>query len=221
MSRSSDAPAEGDGFDTASFAANSPRVAVLASGRGSNFGALAAAFAAGEIPGSIELLVVDQPEAGALHIAEKYRIPALYLERKRRRSAFARGLLRSLEAHRINYLFLAGFMRILGRSVVEAYWGRILNIHPSLLPDFPGLEPHTQALAVGAKESGCSVHFVDFGVDTGPVILQRRVPVEPDDDEASLAARILEQEHIAYPEAARRVLSGEVRMGDLQDHEQA
>ena len=112
-------------------------------------------------------------------------------------------------------------MRILGRDVVGAYWGRILNIHPSLLPDFPGLQPHAQALAAGVEESGCSVHFVDFGVDSGPIILQRRVPVLPDDDEATLAARILEQEHIAYPEAARRVLTGEVRIGDLQDNEQA
>lgn len=195
-----------------------PRAAVMASGRGSNFGALAAAFAAGEIPGSIELLIVDQPLAGALQIAKDHEIPALCVERKRRqRSAFDAAILRALEAHRIDYIFLAGFMRILSRSVVEEYWGRILNIHPSLLPDFPGLRPHAQALAAGVEESGCSVHFVDFGVDTGPVILQRRVAVLPDDDEESLAARILEQEHVAYPEAARRVLRGEVRMGDPTD----
>ena len=192
-------------------------VAVLASGRGSNFGALAKAFAAGEIPGSIELLVVDKPQAGALQIATDHGIPGLYIEPSRRdRSAFDEALLRALQAHRIDSVLLAGFMRILGPRVVETYWGRILNIHPSLLPAFPGLHPHTQALEAGVTESGCSVHFVDHGVDTGPVILQRRVPVLPDDDAETLAARILEQEHIAYPEAVRRVLSGAVQIEDLR-----
>ncbi len=194
-----------------------PRAAVLASGRGSNFEALAKAFAGGRIPGSIELLVVDQPQAGALQIASNHGIPGLYLERPRRnRSVFDRALLRALLAHRVDYVFLAGFMRILGSTVVEAYWGRILNIHPSLLPAFPGLRPHAQALEAGVEESGCSVHFVDHGVDSGPVILQRRVPVLPGDDAETLAARILEQEHLAYPEAVRRVFEGEVRIEDLR-----
>lgn len=190
---------------------------MLASGRGSNFGALAKAFAAGEVPGSIELLVVDKPQAGALQIATDYGIPGLYIEPLRRdRSAFDEALLRALQAHRIDTVLLAGFMRILGSRVVETYWGRILNIHPSLLPAFPGLHPHAQALAAEVEESGCSVHFVDHGVDTGPVILQKRVPVLPDDDAETLAARILEQEHLAYPEAVRKVLRGEARMEDLR-----
>ncbi len=192
---------------------DSPRVAVLASGRGSNFGALAKAFAEGEIPGSIELLVVDKPRVGAIEIASHFGIPALYIEPKRgQRAAFETALMRALAGHEIDYIFLAGFMRILSRPVVDAYWGRILNIHPSLLPDFPGLHPHAQALAAGVKSSGCTVHFVDHGVDTGPTILQRRVRVRAGDDEDSLAARILEQEHVAYPEAARQLLSGEVRL---------
>lgn len=190
-----------------------PRVAVMASGRGSNFGALAKAFAADEIPGSIELLVVDKPRVGAIEIASAFGIPALHIEPKRgQRAAFDTALLRALAGHEIDYVFLAGFMRILSRPVVEAYWGRILNIHPSLLPDFPGLQPHAQALAAGVKTSGCTVHFVDYGVDSGPTLLQRRVRVRRGDDEEALAARILEQEHLAYPEAARQLLSGEVRL---------
>ena len=194
-------------------ATGSPRVAVLASGRGSNFESLARAFAAGEVPGEIVLLVVDKRHARAREIAERFGIPSLYLRFKRRdRETFETALLEALRQHAVDYAFLAGFMRILGRPVVEAYWGRILNIHPSLLPAFPGLHVHAQVLAAGVEESGCTVHFVDFGVDSGPIILQRRVPVLPGDDEETLAARILVQEHRIYPEAARLVLSGEVRL---------
>lgn len=190
-----------------------PRVAVLASGRGSNFEALARAFQAGEIPGRIVLLVVDKSEAGALEIAERFGIPSLCLKfRRREREVFEAALLDALRQHAIDYVFLAGFMRILGQRVVDAYWGRILNIHPALLPSFPGLHAQAQALAAGVEESGCTVHFVDCGVDTGPIILQRRVPVLPSDDEETLSARILEQEHLAYPEAARLVLTGRVRL---------
>ncbi len=190
-----------------------PRVAVLASGRGSNFESLARAFAAGEVPGEIVLLVVDKRRARAREIAERFGIPSLHLRFKRRdREAFETALLEVLRQHAVDYVFLAGFMRILGRTVVEAYWGRILNIHPSLLPAFPGLHVHAQVLAAGVRESGCTVHFVDYGVDSGPIILQRKVSVLPGDDEDTLAARVLEQEHVIYPEAARLVLSGEVRL---------
>jgi len=203
MSRSAEADAANE----------KPRVAVLASGRGSNFEALARAFQAGEIPGKIVLLVVDKPEAGALKIAERFGIPSLYLKfRRREREVFEATLLEALRKHAIEYVFLAGFMRILGKPVIDAYWGRILNIHPALLPSFPGLHAQAQALAAGVEESGCTVHFVDCGVDTGPIVLQRRVPVLPGDDEETLSARILEQEHLAYPEAARLVLTGRVRL---------
>lgn len=197
-----------------------PRVAVLASGRGSNFETLARAFAARELPGEIVLLVVDKRRSGALEIAERFGIPSRYLRfRRGGRQEFETALLEALREYAVDYVFLAGFMRILGRPVVESYWGRILNIHPSLLPDFPGLHPHAQALAAGVEESGCTVHFVDFGVDSGPVVLQRRVPVLAGDDEDALASRILEQEHLLYPEAARRVLTGQVRMeGDQVIH---
>jgi phosphoribosylglycinamide formyltransferase-1 len=113
-----------------------------------------------------------------------------------------------LRDHRIDLILLAGFMRLLSAGFVQAWQGRILNIHPSLLPQFPGLHAQRQALQAGVSESGCTVHFVDAGMDTGPIILQRRVPVLPDDTEETLAARILEQEHLAYPEAVRRVLQG-------------
>ncbi len=200
----------------AAATSGTPRVAVLASGRGSNFESLADAFRCGEIPGEIVLLVVDKPGAGACAIAERFDIPWLLVRGRRNRDAFDAALLEVLREHKIDYVFLAGFMRILGRGAVEAYWGRILNIHPSLLPDFPGLHAQAQALAAGVDESGCTVHFVDFGVDTGPPILQRRVPVLPEDDEATLSARILREEHRAYPEAARRVLNGVVRLEDLR-----
>jgi phosphoribosylglycinamide formyltransferase-1 len=194
-----------------SSCADSPRVAVLASGRGSNFEALAGEFRKGTIPGRIVLLITDNPQAKALQVAERFDIPAVCLPfDKRNRDRFDRALLDTLGEHSIDYVFLAGFMRILGKPVVEAYRGRILNIHPSLLPACPGLRAQAQALAAGAKVSGCTVHFADAGVDTGPIILQRRVPVLPNDDEDTLSARILEQEHLAYPEAARLVLSGQV-----------
>jgi phosphoribosylglycinamide formyltransferase-1 len=186
---------------------------VLASGRGSNFEALAREFSKGAIPGRIVLLIADNPQAQALRIAGRFEIHSICLQvPKRKRGLFDGMLLKLLAEFGIDYVFLAGFMRILGPALVNEYWGRTLNIHPSLLPAFPGLRAQRQALAAGARESGCTVHFVDTGVDSGPIILQRTVPVMADDDEESLSARILEQEHLAYPEAARLVLSGCVRL---------
>jgi len=165
-----------------------PRVAVLASGRGSNFESLAQAFRDREIPGEIVLLVVDKPGAGACAIAERFGIPWLLVRGRRRdRDAFDAALLDVLRQHAVDYVFLAGFMRILGRAAVAAYWGRILNIHPSLLPAFPGLAAQAQALGAGVEESGCTVHFVDFGVDTGPIVVQRGgVSIQDTDTAASL-----------------------------------
>lgn len=186
---------------------------MLASGRGSNFEALAREFSKDAIPGRIVLLISDNPQARALQLARRFEIHSICLQvPQRKRDVFDALLLKLLAEFGIDYVFLAGFMRILGPSVVNAYWGRILNIHPSLLPAFPGLRAQRQALAAGVRESGCTVHFVDTGVDSGPIVLQRAVPVMADDDEESLSARILEQEHLAYPEAARLVLSGCVRL---------
>ena len=184
------------------------RIAVLASGRGSNFAALADAYPAGDPLASIELLVSDKAEAGAMAIAADHVIPAEHVPFTSR-AEFEAELELLLSERHIDLICLAGFMRLLSAGFVERWQGRLLNIHPSLLPDFRGLNPQQQALDAGAAESGCSVHFVDAGVDTGPVIQQSRVAVKDGDDADSLSERIREHEHTLYPQAVRRVLRGE------------
>ena len=192
------------------------RLAVFASGRGSNLSALLQAFPPDDPLASVALVLSNNEDAGALGLAAAAGLPAHtfpFPSRKRdpegrARAAFeeaAEGWLRVAGA---DLICLAGFMRIFSPEFNARWHGRILNIHPSLLPDFPGLHPQRQALAAGVGETGCTVHFVDAGVDTGETILQRRVPVLVGDTEDTLAARILQEEHIAYPEAVRRVLSG-------------
>jgi phosphoribosylglycinamide formyltransferase-1 len=183
------------------------RIAVLASGRGSNLRALLDEFGPEDPQGRVVLVVSDKAGAAALERARAQRIEAHHLP-WRDRSQFEAELERLFRTRGIDLICLAGFMRLLSPDFVQRHEGRILNIHPSLLPRFPGLHAHRQALAEQVSESGCTVHLVDAGIDTGPVILQRRVPVFPSDDEESLAARILEQEHFAYPQAVRRVLAG-------------
>lgn len=197
------------------------RIAVMASGRGSNLEALLKAFPHDNPLGHIVLVISDQRDALALQKAVEAEVEAEYVPWPRSREQGAAyqtgreqfeqvaGLL--LQDQRIDLILLAGFMRLLSPKFVQAWQGRILNIHPSLLPQFPGLHAQRQALEAGVSESGCTVHFVDAGMDTGPIILQRRVPVLPDDTEETLAARILEQEHRAYPEAVQRVLQGLVK----------
>ncbi|MER3481475.1 MAG: phosphoribosylglycinamide formyltransferase [Meiothermus sp.] len=187
------------------------RIAVFASGRGSNLGALLEAFPPHNPLGHIALVVSDKAQAGALERAARAGVEAVHLPwPKGGREHFEGAALRLLADRHVDLVLLAGFMRVLSPAFVEPWQGRLLNIHPSLLPEFPGLHAQKQALEAGAKESGCTVHFVDTGVDTGPIILQRRVPVLPGDTEETLAARILAEEHRAYPEAVRRVLLGEV-----------
>ncbi|RDI94568.1 phosphoribosylglycinamide formyltransferase [Meiothermus sp. QL-1] len=186
------------------------RLAVFASGRGSNLEALLRAFPCGDSLGQVVLVVSDKPQAPALERALRAGVEAVHIPWKGR-AGFEEAAHRLLEARRIDLVLLAGFMRILSPEFVARWYGRLLNIHPSLLPAFPGLHAQRQALAAGVSESGCTVHFVDAGVDTGPIVLQRRVPVLPGDTEESLAARILAEEHRAYPEAVRRVLRGEAR----------
>lgn len=178
------------------------RIAVLASGRGTNLQALLEAF-----PGQIALVVSDRAEAPALERARAAGAATLYLPWSKR-SAFEGLLQPALAEYQIDLIALAGFMHILSPTFTGSWQGRVINIHPSLLPSFPGLWPQKQALEAKALISGCTVHFVDAGMDTGPVILQRRVLVFPWDDEASLAARILPQEHRAYPDALKWVLAG-------------
>lgn len=195
------------------------RLAVFASGRGSNLQALLRAFPHGDPLASVTLLVSNSAAAGALELASAQSIPTRshpFPSRKRDPDGRARAAFEAeaegwLEAAGTDVICLAGFMRIFSPAFNARWHGRILNVHPALLPAFPGLHPQRQALVAGVQEAGCTVHFVDAGVDTGEPIVQRRVPVYPDDTEATLSARILEQEHRAYPEAVRRVLSGEAK----------
>lgn len=187
------------------------RLAVFASGRGSNLSSLIGAFPPADPFASVELLVSNKRSAGALSFAEAHNISAYALLFGGDRERFEREVDALLRTFRIDLICLAGFMRVLSPEFTARWAGRLLNIHPSLLPTFPGLHAQQQALSAGVQESGCTVHFVDAGVDTGKPIVQRRVPVLPEDTEETLAARILSEEHQAYPEAVRLVVSGRVK----------
>ncbi|MGH9366588.1 MAG: phosphoribosylglycinamide formyltransferase [Thermoanaerobaculia bacterium] len=186
------------------------RLAVLLSGRGSNFEAIADAVEAGRIPGAeIVAVISDVEQAPGLARARQRRLPAWAVDRRQIRSRLAREqeILRILSDAKPDLVCLAGYMRLLSPEFVARYRGKILNIHPALLPKFPGLEAQRRALEAGEKVSGCTVHVVDEGTDTGPIVLQKVVPIEPGDTAETLAARILEKEHEAYPEAIARVLA--------------
>jgi len=189
------------------------RIAILISGRGSNMLALSDAINAGKIPNAeIAVVVSDKPEARGLELARERGIEALAIERRgRNREEHEREIISVLREHRVELVCLAGFMRLLSPCFVEAFRGRILNIHPSLLPAFPGLDAQRQALAHGVKISGCTVHFVDETLDGGPIIMQRSVPVIEGDTVDTLSARILEQEHQLYAEAVALVLAADER----------
>lgn len=189
------------------------KIGVLISGRGSNLQALIEAAASGALGGGIAVVVSNVETAPGLERARGAGIEAHFRDhRGRSREDFDREVLELLAAHHVDLVCLAGFMRRLSAHFIRAYPGRILNVHPSLLPAFPGLEPHKQALAYGAKVSGATVHLVDEGLDSGPILLQEAVPVREDDTEDVLAARILEVEHRLYPRAARLVLDGRYRL---------
>jgi phosphoribosylglycinamide formyltransferase-1 len=184
---------------------------VLLSGRGSNFEAIADAVEAGRIPDAeIVAVISDVAEARGLERARERGLPAFAVERGKfpSRAEHETQIGRILRDAETDLVCLAGYMRILSPEFVRQWPGRILNIHPSLLPKYRGLSPQRRALEAGDVEAGCSVHVVDEGTDTGPVLLQRKVPVMPDDTEETLSARILEQEHEAYPEAIAKVLDG-------------
>ncbi|MDX6444831.1 MAG: phosphoribosylglycinamide formyltransferase 1 [Blastocatellia bacterium] len=184
------------------------RIAILISGRGSNMIALAEAVREGRLPNAEVMVVIsDQPNAPGLAKAKDLGIDTLLIERRRRpRTEHDHEIVVALQARNIDLVCLAGYMRLLSPAFIAAYRGRILNIHPSLLPLFPGLDAQRQALKHGAKVSGCTVHFVDETLDGGPIIEQRVVPVHDDDTVESLSARILEEEHKLYPEAVAMVL---------------
>lgn len=184
------------------------RLGVLLSGRGSNFEAIADSVRAGRIDGEIAVVISNRPEARGLEIARARGLPALSLPSKGLdRETYDRQLVDELRSHNVELVCLAGFMRLLSAYFVRAFPRRILNIHPSLLPAFPGLDAQYQALQHGVKITGCTVHFVDENLDAGPIIRQAVAPVLDDDTVESLAARILEEEHRIYSEAIQIVLS--------------
>jgi phosphoribosylglycinamide formyltransferase-1 len=188
-------------------------IGVLLSGRGSNFAAIAENVISGKLPCQIGCVISNVATAPGLERARGWGFPSYFLDsRVKEREAFDAEVMEKLRLHQVDYVCLAGYMRLLSNSFVEAFPNRILNIHPSLLPAFPGLHAQRQALEYGVRYTGCTVHFVDAGLDTGPVILQAVVPVLPDDDEDSLSARILREEHRLYSEALRLLCEAKIQM---------
>lgn len=184
-------------------------IAVLVSGRGSNLKALIDAASAPDFPAQIVLVLSNKADAFALEHARNAQIPTLVLSHKayETREAFDEVMHEMLLAHRVEFVCLAGFMRILSDQFVARWQGKMINIHPSLLPKYKGLDTHARALAAGESEHGCSIHWVSSGVDEGEVIAQARVVVMEDDSEQSLAARVLEAENILYPDTLKKVLA--------------
>lgn len=180
-------------------------IAVLASGRGSNFQAVIEAIGARRIPAACVALITDNPKAYAIERAQKADVPVIVLDYASfpSKDAYEHALLAAMKQQKADLFVLAGYMRILGTAIVQAFPQKIVNIHPALLPSFTGLHAQRQAVQYGVKVAGCTVHFVDENLDCGPIILQKCVPVLRDDDEDSLAERILIEEHTCYPEAIR------------------
>jgi phosphoribosylglycinamide formyltransferase-1 len=191
------------------------RVAILISGRGSNMAALIRAAAAEDFPAKIVVVISNRADAGGLEKARAGGIPTATIESKsfgKDRAAFETALQTALDEHKVDLICLGGFMRLFTTEFVQRWYGRMLNIHPSLLPSFPGLDPHGQALKAGVKISGATVHFVIPETDAGPILMQGAVAVRDDDTPDALAARILEVEHRIYPDALRLVAGGRIRL---------
>jgi phosphoribosylglycinamide formyltransferase 1 len=195
------------------------RVAILISGRGSNMAALIRAAQAEDFPAEIAVVISNRAAAPGLEKARASGVSAVVVESKpfgKDRAAFEAALQSVLDSHRIELICLGGFMRLFSADFVQRWHGRMLNIHPSLLPSFPGLDPHGQALRAGVKISGATVHFVIAETDAGPILIQGAVAVSDHDTAETLAERVLEVEHRIYPDALRLVASGEVRLdGDI------
>lgn len=187
---------------------------VLCSGRGTDLQSIIDAVNAGQIDAKIGVVITDKPGVMALERAEKAGIKNICINRKEfaDRQSFEEKLTEALKAEGVTLVVLAGFMRILSPYFVHEFSGRIMNIHPALLPSFTGAHAHRDVLAYGVKVSGCTVHFVDEGMDSGPIILQAAVPVFQDDTEDTLGARVLEQEHILYPKAIQLYVEGRLRV---------
>ncbi len=190
-------------------------IAVLVSGRGSNLQSIIDAVENGSIPKArVSVVISDVREAFALERARKHNIDAVFIDPRSfsDKSAYEQEMLRTLKGYDIGLVLLAGYMRIVGRELIEAYRNKIINIHPALLPSFKGLHAQRQAFEYGVKISGCTVHFVDEGMDTGPIILQSSVAVLDGDTADSLADRILEQEHRIFPEAVKLFVEGKLKV---------
>lgn len=187
---------------------------VLCSGRGTDLQSIIDAIGRGEVAATIAVVLTDKPDAYALTRAKAAGIKAVCIDRKQfdGRQPFEEALIAALDEAGVTLVVLAGFMRILTPYFVRHYAGRIMNIHPALLPSFPGAHAHRDVLAYGVKVSGCTVHFVDEGTDSGPIILQAAVPVLDDDTEETLGARVLEQEHIIYPKAIQLYCEGRLKV---------
>lgn len=192
------------------------RLGVLGSGKGSNMQAILDAINAGSLSAEIACVISDVENAGILARAQEHGIPHQYISaapyRTKLEGAAENEYIKVMHENRVDVVVLAGFMRIIKAEMLKAFRHRMINIHPSLLPAFPGLHAWRQALDYGAKITGCTVHFVDEGTDTGPVIIQRSVPVMDDDTPESLHARIQVEEHIAYPEALKMISNGELKI---------
>jgi phosphoribosylglycinamide formyltransferase-1 len=186
----------------------------LLSGRGSNFRAIAESIRAGRLKGAeIAVVISNVAEAGGIEAAREMGLPtAVFVSKGRKRQEHDADVTACLRAHKVDLVCLAGYMRLLSPEFIAAFPNRILNIHPALLPAFPGLDAQTQAFDYGVKVAGCTVHFVDEHLDHGAIVLQRAVPVLETDDAHSLAERILVEEHVAYSEALGRVVSGEYEL---------
>jgi len=185
-------------------------IGVLVSGSGTNLQAIIEAIEEGKIAGEIKVVMSDNPDAYALKRAQQYHIDTRYVDFKefKNREDYDKEIIKTLEEKKIELVVLAGYMRILSPYFIRTYKNKIINIHPALLPSFPGLHAQRQTLEYGAKVSGCTVHFVDEGVDSGPIILQKVVEVSDDDTEESLAEKILKEEHQIYPRAIQLFSQG-------------
>lgn len=190
------------------------RLGVMASGRGSNLQSMMDAASAGKIDSEVVVVLSDNEGAFALERARKAGIPAVHVNPANYTSKedYERVIVETLRNYNVGLVCLAGYMRLVGPAMLESFPNKIINIHPSLLPSFPGLHGQEQALEYGVKFSGCTVHFVDEGIDTGPIIIQAVVPVLEDDTVETLSARILAQEHVIYPEAIRLYAAGRLKI---------
>lgn len=190
------------------------KIGVLASGNGSNLQSIIDSIAAGKLPAAVVCVICNNADAFALERAQKHGIPAIYLDHRSfaGREAYDTALVKTLKEHGVELVVLAGFMRIITPVLIGAFPMRIMNIHPALLPAFPGLHAQKQALQYGVKVAGCTVHFVDAGTDTGPIIVQASVPVLDDDTEETLSARIQKEEHRIYPEAVSLFAQGRLKV---------